>query len=130
MAEVPACCVFNPLFTTWTAARRADRRRLLRCCWLGLAYHAPRPAGVTLRRILCVIAVLDGFAWNRLTIRPALSPRCNGLAAAPIDEAELWAWSGGWLAWLRGDGAGYPTGSKSLRLAALGICRTVAARLS
>jgi uncharacterized membrane protein len=76
-----------------------------------------------------VIAVLDGFAWIGLTIRRLYHPGAMGLAAAPIDEAELWAWSGGWLAYgVAVMALGIATGSKSLRLAALGIVGLVAAK--
>jgi uncharacterized membrane protein len=130
MAGSAGLLVFNPLFTNLDGGHAAlIAGYLLPMLLAGLAYHAPETAGVTLRRILCVIAVLDGFAWIGLTIRRLYHPGAMGLAAAPIDEAELWAWSGGWLAYgVAVMALGIATGSKSLRLAALGIVGLVAAK--
>jgi uncharacterized membrane protein len=57
-----------------------------------------------------------------LSIRHAFHPERMGLGAAPIEEAELWAYSGAWIAF----GAvlllpGVRGGVRAVRLAALGV---------
>jgi uncharacterized membrane protein len=85
-----------------------------------------RPA--VLRAALGGYAVVAGFAWITLEIRHLFHP--DPMAEAPIDDAELWAWSGAWLVY----GAvlmlaGIRGAAKPLRLAALAIIGLTAAKV-
>jgi uncharacterized membrane protein len=130
MAGSVALLVFNPIFTDVDGGHAAlVAGYLVPMVLAGLAYHAPETAGVAVRRMLALIGVLDGFAWIGLTIRRLYHPGAMGLDAAPIEDAELWAWSGGWLAYgVALMALGIATGSRSLRLAALAIVGLVAAK--
>jgi uncharacterized membrane protein len=67
-------------------------------------------------------AVVAGLAWITLQIRQFFHPDGMALSVAPIEAAELWGWSGGWLAF--GIGLmvqGIRTGERLLRLTALGV---------
>jgi uncharacterized membrane protein len=65
---------------------------------------------------------VGGFAWITLQIRLAFHPGHMRIVAGSIEDAELWAWSGAWLAYgialmvvgIRGN-------RRLLRLAALGV---------
>ena len=65
-------------------------------------------------------ALLAAFAWVTLEVRRAFHPLDIG--DAPLDEAELWSYSGAWL--ILGAGLialGIRTRRKEIRLAALGV---------
>jgi uncharacterized membrane protein len=95
-----------------------------------LAALAYRMATMTeLRQALRGYAVLAGFAFIGLAIRDAFHPGAMGLGVSDIDDAELWAWSGGWLLY----GAvlmvlGIRAGSRPLRLWAIGLIGLVTAK--
>ncbi len=74
--------------------------------------------------------MLAGFAWITLQIREAFHPILMSLDTVPIENAELWAWSGGWLAYgIALMVLGIRTGERALRLAALGIVALVCAKV-
>lgn len=73
---------------------------------LATAYLAPAGIALFVRRrvaerdmrlLLAGYAVLAGFVWITLQVREAFHPGAMQFAAARIEEAELWAWSGAWL---------------------------------
>ncbi|MBX6374996.1 MAG: DUF2339 domain-containing protein, partial [Acetobacteraceae bacterium] len=83
---------------------------------------APKSGAPLLRGVLAGYALLAAFAWVTLSVRHAFHPERLLLDAAPVGEAELWAYSGAWVAfgavllWL-----GIRSGARALRLAALGV---------
>jgi uncharacterized membrane protein len=89
--------------------------------------------GVTSRQfrmVLGVYAVIAGFAWVTLQIRQFFHPDGMSLLNASIEDAELWAWSGAWLAY--GIGLmflGIRGGDRLLRLTALGVVGLVCAKV-
>jgi uncharacterized membrane protein len=121
--------VANPMFTGAPAGVFA----------LMAAYLAPALLAVLacrrlpdegIRRVLGAYAVLGGFAWITLQIRDCFHPDRMALWDVPVEGAELWAWSGGWLAY--GIGLmvlGIRSGQRKLRLAALGVIGLVCAKV-
>jgi len=110
--------------------------------WLLPAYLVPgalallvrrHPATATppvLRQVLGVYALLAGFVWITLEIRHLFHPDAMAFAAAPIEDAELWAWSGAWLAYGAALMAvGIRLDDKKLRLTALGVIGLVAGKV-
>jgi uncharacterized membrane protein len=84
----------------------------------------------TLRNGLGGYAVVAGFAWITLQIRQSFHPDGMGLLSSPVDDAELWAWSGAWLAY--GIGLmfqGIRSEQRLLRLTALGVIGLVCAKV-
>ena len=86
-------------------------------------------ASAEIRRALRGYAVLAGFAFIGLVIRVEFHPGAMGLGVRSIDDAELWAWSGGWLLY----GAalmllGIRAASHPLRIWAIGIIGLVTAK--
>lgn len=82
------------------------------------------------RLVLGVYAVVAGFAWITLQIRQFFHPDGMSLISASIEDAELWAWSGAWLAY--GIGLmllGIRGGDRLLRLTALGVVGLVCAKV-
>jgi uncharacterized membrane protein len=87
------------------------------------------PAG-GVRHGVGAYAVVAGFAWITLQIRQCFHPAGMELLAVPVEDAELWAWSGGWLAY--GIGlmvVGIRSGQRLVRLAALGVIGLVCAKV-
>lgn len=83
-----------------------------------------------MRRVLGGYALIACFAWITLEIRHLFHPTAIGFDAAPVEEAELWAWSGAWLAF--GAAlmvAGIRFGLRALRLAAIAIVGLTAAKV-
>jgi uncharacterized membrane protein len=83
-----------------------------------------------LRHILAAYAVVAGFVWITLQIRQIFHPSSMALSASPIEEAELWAWSGAWL----GYGIvlmflGIRASNRALRLTALGVVGLVCVKV-
>ncbi|MGE0225802.1 MAG: DUF2339 domain-containing protein [Acetobacteraceae bacterium] len=91
-----------------------------------------RPGGVhggLPSRVLAGYALLAGFAWITLEIRHLFHGASIGFDVA-MESAELWAWSGAWLAY--GAGlliAGLRLGVRPLRLAGLALVGLVAAKV-
>jgi uncharacterized membrane protein len=95
------------------------------------AYLAPAClAGLALERIadsevrigLGAYGVVAGLAWITLQIRQFFHPDAMAWSVAPVEVAELWGWSGGWLVF--GIGLmvqGIRTSHRLLRLTALGV---------
>jgi uncharacterized membrane protein len=84
----------------------------------------------TLRNSLGGYAVVAGFAWITLQIRQGFHPGGMGLLSTPVEDAELWAWSGAWLAY--GIGLmfqGIRSEQRLLRLTALGVIGLVCAKV-
>jgi uncharacterized membrane protein len=75
-------------------------------------------------------AVVAGLAWITLQIRQFFHPGEMALSVAPVEAAELWGWSGGWLVF--GIGLmiqGIRTGQRLLRLTALGVMGLVCVKV-
>ncbi len=82
------------------------------------------------RRILGGYAVLAGFATLGLGIRLAFNPGSMALEASPIDDGELWAYSGAWMLYGAGLMAvGIGRADRALRLAALAIIGLVTGKV-
>ena len=124
-----AVLAFNPAMTdSWV-----DAVTLLAAYLIpgGLAVLArPFVADLTVRKVLGGYALVAGFAWITLQIRLLFHPDNIGLFFRSVDDAELWAWSGAWLAygialmmW------GIRTQERLLRLAALGVVGVVCAKV-
>ena len=97
----------------------------------GLAVLACRllPNG-NVRHGVGAYAVVAGFAWITLQIRQCFHPEGMELLSVPVGDAELWAWSGGWLVY--GIGLmvlGIRSGQRLARLAALGVIGLVCAKV-
>jgi uncharacterized membrane protein len=83
-----------------------------------------------MRAFLGVYALVGGFVWITLQIRQLFHPDRMSVIFHSIDDAELWAWSGAWLAY--GIGlmvVGIRTNERMLRLAALGVVGLVCAKV-
>jgi uncharacterized membrane protein len=82
------------------------------------------------RRLVAGYAVAAGFGWISLQIRQAFHPDGMALGTVPIVDAEMWAWSGAWLAYgVALMAAGIWRDTRTLRLAALGIIGLVCAKV-
>lgn len=53
----------------------------------------------SLRPVLLGYVLVAGFAWITLEVRHAFHPDAMALADAPIEDGELWSWSGAWMAY-------------------------------
>ena len=83
-----------------------------------------------LRRGVAAYALVAGFAWITLQIRQYFHPDQMSILLGAIDDAELWAWSGGWLVYgIALMFQGIRTGERALRLAALGVIGLVCAKV-
>jgi uncharacterized membrane protein len=75
-----------------------------------------------LRPLLGAYALIAGLVWITLEVRHLFHPGPIGLDTVGIDDAELWAWSGAWLAYgVAVMAIGIATANRRLRLAALAI---------
>jgi uncharacterized membrane protein len=82
------------------------------------------------RRSLGTYALVAAFAWITLQIRQLFHPGSMSLIFAPIEDAELWAWSGAWLAYgIALMVLGIRVGDRLLRLTALGVVGLVCAKV-
>ena len=103
------------------------------------AYLAPAALAVFMRRsvtsppirtALGVYALVAGFVWITLQVRQLFHPTHLDVIFGSIDDAELWAWSGAWLAY--GIGLmvlGIRMNERMLRLAALSVVGLVCAKV-
>jgi uncharacterized membrane protein len=91
-------------------------------------------AVLAMRRVkfppLGLYALLAIFAWISLEIRNLFHPGALGLGQSPAEDAELWSWSGAWLAY----GAvllflGIRSQGRALRLASLAIIGLATAKV-
>ena len=82
------------------------------------------------RRMLAAYALVAGFVWITLQIRQFFHPEVMSVISGSIDDAELWAWSGGWLVYgIALMFQGIRTQERTLRLAALGVVGLVCAKV-
>jgi uncharacterized membrane protein len=98
---------------------------------LSAAYFVPAALAIVARRfvtrhaisrVLSIYALVAGFVWITLQIRYIFHPERMGVLFGTIDDAELWCWSGAWLAYgavLMA--AGIKLNARALRLAALAV---------
>ncbi|HTI81228.1 MAG TPA: DUF2339 domain-containing protein [Acetobacteraceae bacterium] len=87
--------------------------------------HVPK-----LRMVLEGYGLLTGLVWLTLEVRHLFDGDSISLAEIPVSDAELWAWSGAWLAYgVIVMGIGIHGGVKHVRLAALGIVGLAAAKV-
>ena len=121
--------VFNPAFT----GARAGLFPLLAAYLIPavLAVLATRRIAITeIRQSLGAYAVVAGFAWITLQIRQLFHPGAMSLIFVPIEDAELWAWSGASLAYgIALMVLGIRIGDRLLRLTALGVVGLVCAKV-
>ena len=83
-----------------------------------------------LRLVLEGYGLLGGLVWLTLEVRHLFNPDSIGFADIPIGDAELWAWSGAWLAYgVIVMAIGIHGGIRHVRLAALGIVGLAAAKV-
>ena len=83
-----------------------------------------------LRPVLACYALLAGFARITLEVRHLFHPDAMALDIAPVDDAELWAWSGAWLAYgVVLMAVGIRMVERRLRLAALGVVGLVVGKV-
>ncbi len=99
-----------------------------------LAVAASRHAAVARVPKLCMVleayALLAGLVWLTLEVRHLFNGGSVGFADIPIGDAELWAWSGAWLAYgVIVMAIGIHGGIKHVRLAALAIVGLAAAKV-
>jgi uncharacterized membrane protein len=122
--------VLNPMVTNEDGGYAAlIAGYLLPAIVAGLGYHAPETEGKLRRRMLVAVAILSAFAFIGLVIRRIYHPGAMGLDAAPVEQGELWAWSGAWLAFgVAMMVLGIRTHSRTLRLAAIAVVGLVAVK--
>ena len=95
----------------------------------GLALREPAVPDKA-RPILLWYALAAALAFITLAIRQGFHPGAMGLDVSDIEDAELWAWSGAWLAFGLGLMAlGIVAGRKALRLAALAVVAVTGAKI-
>ncbi len=128
--------LFNPILTDAPVGHTPLLDWLLPAYLLpaGLALFAAREPATAqppwLRRSMAGYAVVAGFAWTTLEVRHVFHPAAMGMLTAPVTDAELWAWSGAWLAYGAAlMAAGIRIGAKPMRLAALAIIGLTAAKV-
>lgn len=92
--------------------------------------HPAVAAVPKLRLVLEGYGLLAGLVWLTLEVRHLFNPGSIGFADIPIGDAELWAWSGAWLAYgVIVMAIGIHAGIRHVRLAALGIVGLAAAKV-
>jgi uncharacterized membrane protein len=114
-----ALLVLNPMVTGARAGvLTLAAAYLLPAC---LAVLARRMAGLG-RGVLGAYAVAAGFAWITLQVRQVFHPDGMAFPGLPVAAAELWGWSGAWLAYgIALMVLGIRSGQRVLRLTALGV---------
>ena len=87
-----------------------------------LAARFSRQASAPVRVWLFGYAVAAGFAWATLQVRLSFHPNAISLFRSTATEAELWSWSGAWLAYgVLVMTLGVYLGDRLVRLTALAI---------
>lgn len=84
----------------------------------------------TMRLVLGAYALVAGFVWITVQIRMVFHPSALSMISGPVDDAELWAWSGGWLMYgigLMVVGIRWP--DRTVRLVALAVVGLVCAKV-
>jgi uncharacterized membrane protein len=110
--------------------------------WLLPAYLLPALLAVVARRdaateqpamlrpLLGGYALIAGLVWLTLEVRHLFHSGSIGLDNVGVEDAELWAWSGAWLAYgVAVMAIGIAAGNKRLRLAALAIVGLTTAKV-
>ena len=121
--------VFNPAFTDEPAGIFSLLAAYLIPAVLAVL-ASRRIAIPQVRRSLGAYAVVACFAWITLQIRHFFHPGSMSLIFAPIEDAELWAWSGAWLAYgIALMTLGIRIGDRLIRLTALGVVGLVCAKV-
>jgi len=121
--------VMNPMVTGRTASVLALATAYLLPAAIALLVRG-RIADRDMRRLIAGYAVLAGFVWVTLQVHEAFHPDAMRVGAAPISEAELWSWSGGWLGYgILLMAAGMRLGLRLLRLTALGMIGLVCVKV-
>jgi uncharacterized membrane protein len=128
--------LLNPLFTD------VEVGRLPLFDWLLPAYLLPMLLAVVaqrdpateqpapLRPLLAGYALIAGLVWLTLEVRHLFHAGPIGLDTVEVEDAELWAWSGAWLAYgVAVMAIGIAAGVKQLRLAALAIIGLTTAKV-
>ncbi|MGE0419247.1 MAG: DUF2339 domain-containing protein [Acetobacteraceae bacterium] len=96
---------------------------------VAVARHSASAQPRLLRSVLYAYALIAVFVWLTLEIRHLFVGRSIA-SSHPVDAAELWAWSGAWLAY---GGVllviGLRRGIRPLRLSALGIIGLATAKV-
>lgn len=129
LALAVALILFNPVVTGARAGVSALIAAYLAPAVLAALACRRLPDGET-RLGLTVYAMVAGFVWITLQIRQFFHPDRMVPHGAPIEDAELWAWSGAWLVY--GIGLmiqGIRSGHRLLRLSALGVIGLVCAKV-
>ena len=86
--------------------------------------------GMQRQRWLGLYAVMAVFTWIFVQIRMLFHPTNPGLFFGRVDDAELWCWSGGWMAYgVAMLAVGIWRGWRELRQAGLAIVALVAAKV-
>lgn len=118
----------NPIWTGATASQASLLFGYLFPAMLAAA-AAAQPEARQVRQVLGGYALLAGFAWLSLVVRLLYHPGQN-LDIAEVLDAEMWSWSGVWLAY-GGSlmAAGIRFKARAIRLAALGVIAVVVAKV-
>ncbi len=126
--------IFNPAFVPvgagWTALAAGYAVPGLLAVLALRSQAAPGAPSPSDRRILGAYAVLAGFVTLGLGIRLAFNPGSMALEASPIDDGELWAYSGAWMLYgVALMAVGISRTDRALRLAALSIIGLVTVKV-
>jgi uncharacterized membrane protein len=128
--------LFNPLLTDEDVGSAAVVDWLLPAYLLPallavFAWREPATGRIPmLRPVLGAYALVAGLVWLTLEVRHLFNPDGIGLDQADVEDAELWAWSGAWLAYgVAVMAIGIAMGSRHLRLAALAIVGLTTAKV-
>jgi uncharacterized membrane protein len=126
----------NPMFTN------DEVGRLPLLDWLLPAYLVPALLAImigreaatgqpaALRPLIGGYVLVAGFVWLTLEVRHLFHPGPIGLESADVEDPELWAWSGAWLAYgVAVMAVGIAAGIRNVRLAALAIVGLTTAKV-
>ena len=92
--------------------------------------HPATERPTALRPLLGAYALIAGLVWLTLEVRHLFHAGSIGLDEVAVDDAELWAWSGAWLAYgVAVMAIGIAGGNRHLRLAALAIVGLTTAKV-